>query len=207
MITILNLLILVLIGFIIWWFWMYKPKTTKVIEKGEVTITIENGVYKPDRIAAYVGQPLTIRFILKDDSHCAKKVLLPDFDMSVELNQQQPTELKITPNKTGEFNFACPMAMYQGTLEVKDAPGIDIIIDKGVYQPNLIEVETGKSVNLRFTRLDPSRCAQTVIFPDFDIAEEIGLNEPKTITILPEESKEYHFSCEMGMYQGKIISK
>ena len=207
MIIILNLVVLAIIVFIVWWFWLYKPKVAKVVEKGEVTITVENGVYKPDRIAAYVGQPLTIHFILKDDAHCAKKILLPDFDASVELDKQQPTELQITPDKTGEFTFACPMGMYQGTLEVKESPGIDIIIDAGVYQPSVIEVAVGKPVNLHFTRRDPSRCAQTVIFPDFDIAEEVGLNEPKIITITPEQAGEYRFSCEMGMYQGKIIAK
>lgn len=205
MLILLNILIVAVIIFIIYWFFLYKPKPAKLIDAGEVTIVVENGVYQPNRIAAIVGQPLTIHFQLKDDAHCAKKVIFSDFDVSVELNKEQVTDILITPTKTGEFQFACPMAMYKGTLEVKPAPAIEIIVDGGVYQPNVIATKLGNPINLRFIRKDPSRCAQTVIFPELGQALELPFNEPVDINLAPKEPGEYKFSCEMGMYQGKLI--
>ncbi len=205
MIVILDIIIIVIIAFIIWWFWLYKPKATKIVESGEVIVTIEKGIYKPDRIAAYAGMPLSIRFVLNDDAHCAKKVIFADFDRSVELTKSEPQVIELTPDRIGEFAFACPMNMYRGVLEVKAAPAITITVDNAVYQPNRIEASAGKTINLSFVRRDPSRCAQMVYFPDFEIAEELPLNQPKSISIVPQQAGEYKFNCEMGMYSGTLI--
>ncbi len=205
MLTLINTLLLAIILFIIYWFFLYKPKPAKLAESGEATIVVENGVYQPNRIAAIVGEPLTIHFELKDDAHCAKKVIFSDFDKSAELSKNKISDITITPEKVGEYQFACPMAMYKGILEVKPAPAVEIIVDGGVYQPNVIATKLGKPVNLRFIRKDPSRCAQTVIFSELEQVLELPLHEPMDIRLMPKEIGEFHFSCEMGMYQGKLL--
>ena len=53
MIGLINLVGLVLIGLIIWWFWLYRPAAAAVqsAEGGEeLTIRVESGVYLPSRI-------------------------------------------------------------------------------------------------------------------------------------------------------------
>jgi len=205
MIILFNIIFIIIIFFIVWWFWLYKPKAAKLIETGEVTILVENGVYKPDSVATSVGKNLTMKFILKDDAHCAKTVIFPDFDKSIELTKLETVEINITPQSQGEFSFVCPMGMYRGKFTVTEAPSIDITIEGGVYKPNLIHAKLGQPIRMRFTRKDPSRCAESVIFKDFDCVESIPLNEPKTINIIPDKAGTYEFTCEMGMYRGKLI--
>ena len=119
MILALNIVIVLLILFIIFWFWIYKPKTFTKVEAGEIEIYVENGVYKPDTILAKVGQPLSIHFILKDDTPCASTVIFSDFNISKELSKAHPETIELTLDKPGEFGFACPMGMYRGKLIVK----------------------------------------------------------------------------------------
>ncbi|MCP3906619.1 MAG: cupredoxin domain-containing protein, partial [Oceanicoccus sp.] len=59
---IINLLGFVLIGLIIWWFWLYKSGTTAAT-KGKVSITVENGVYSPAQVRVQAGEPIILSFV------------------------------------------------------------------------------------------------------------------------------------------------
>ncbi len=200
-----NITLAVLILFTIWWFWLYKPKGGKVVTTGKVTIEVAGGVYKPDIIRVQAGQTLRLQIILKDDAGCARTLLFPELQVSKELIKDKTVELTITPDKVGEYSFACPMNMYKGKLIVTEPAPQDIIIAAGAYQPSQIQARVGQQIQLRFIRKDPSKCAEVVNFPDFNIAEEIPLAEPKVIRITPTKPGEYPFSCSMGMYRGKLI--
>lgn len=206
-----NLIALFLMVGIIGWFWLYKPKAAKLLTSGHVKITVENGVYSPDVIHAPQGQPLTLEFLLKDASHCAATVSFPDFNISKELTLNESEIIDLKPEKTGHFEFTCPMGMYKGTLVV-DKPetvasnSIDIIVDGGVYSPDTINIPTHSPVTLNFIRKDESHCASTVVFEDFGISEELPVNQPKKIVITAKKPGTYKFACAMGMYQGKIIA-
>jgi len=93
----------------------------------------------------------------------------------------------------------------QKTLANKTTGEINIVVQDGVYQPSTIALIKGTGTTLKFTRKDPSPCAATVIFPDFEISEELPLN--KTIEIaLPEMEKgKYVFHCQMQMYKGYLV--
>lgn len=82
---------------------------------------------------------------------------------------------------------------------------ISIVVQDGVYQPSTIALSASTGTTLKFTRKDPSPCAATVIFPDFEISEELPLN--KTIEIaLPRMKKgKYVFHCQMQMYKGYLV--
>ncbi len=85
----------------------------------------------------------------------------------------------------------------------QDAQELDILVDGG-YQPNHITVQLGKKVRLNFIRKDPSHCLDKVLFPDFNIAQDLPMNQTTTIEFLPEESGEYTFSCGMNMIRGVL---
>ena len=82
----------------------------------------------------------------------------------------------------------------------------DVIV-KGVYSPNVISAKAGKPVRINFLRQENSECSRFVIFSDFNIRKELPENETVSIEFTPEKAGEYLFTCDMGMYQGKLIVK
>lgn len=79
------------------------------------------------------------------------------------------------------------------------------VVVKGAYSPNVIKAEVGKPLTILFDRQEDSGCSKKVIFADFGISAELPDFGKKEITVTPEAKGEYTFSCEMGMYQGKIV--
>lgn len=111
---------LLLMAAIVWWFWLYRPSLTAQPDAGTVQITVENGIYSPDRISVPVNQPTTLRFLRKDSSACAATVIFDELDISTELPLDEAKEIVITPTTPGHYSFSCSMQMYRGSLEVKD---------------------------------------------------------------------------------------
>lgn len=113
-----NLTGVLLIAFIVWWFWVYKSRTEAAVEGDKIDIIVDSGVYEPSLIHAPLGKPVTLRFIRKDSNPCAEKVIFSDLDISADLTVDKPYDLTFTPEKAGEFEFTCQMAMYRGKLVV-----------------------------------------------------------------------------------------
>lgn len=116
---IVNIIGLVLIGLIVWWFWIAKPKSF-ITDKDSIEIIVENGVYTPARIEATVGKLIRLKFFRKDPGPCAEQVVFTDFNISETLPLEQEIEIQLTPMQAGEFSFTCQMQMYRGTLVVKE---------------------------------------------------------------------------------------
>ncbi len=108
-----------LIGLIIWWFWLSHPRARRVQGSEVIDVLVDNGVYTPARIEVTKGQRVTLRFLRRDASPCAEKVLFDDFSIGRDLPLNQPVEVSVTPDQTGEFDFTCQMKMYRGTLVVR----------------------------------------------------------------------------------------
>jgi len=115
-----NLVGIILILFVVWWFWLSKKGAGIAVEGNSIDILVEGGVYNPGVIHMRVGKPTTLRFIRKDSSPCAEKVIFSELDISADLPVGKPYELTITPRKAGEFDFTCQMAMYRGKLIVEE---------------------------------------------------------------------------------------
>ncbi|MDH5181684.1 MAG: cupredoxin domain-containing protein [Gammaproteobacteria bacterium] len=116
--TLVNIISVLLIGLIIYWFWIAKPATRHSVG-GSVDILVDNGVYEPARIEVNVGQPITLRFTRKDHSPCAEKVVFADFGLTIDLPVDQTIDIKLQPENAGEYPFTCQMQMYRGMLVVK----------------------------------------------------------------------------------------
>ena len=116
---IINLLGVLLIGLIVWWFWIYKSKEVSV-DDGAVTIIVDNGSYQPSRIRLPTGQATTLRFLRKDASPCAEMVVFSAFDISEELPLNKPKDINLPPMESGEYPFTCQMQMYRGELIIND---------------------------------------------------------------------------------------
>jgi len=112
-----NVAGLALIAVIIWWFWLSRPAARRV-DAEPITVMVEDGVYTPARIEATSGQPVILRFLRKDPSPCAAKVIFADLGVSADLPIGEERELRLDP-PPGEYEFTCEMHMYRGSLWVK----------------------------------------------------------------------------------------
>lgn len=120
MTIVVNLLGLVLAAFIVWWFWVSRGGSIARTEGNTISITVDGGVYTPSVLRIPAGEPVTLRFLRKDPSPCAEKVIFSGLDVSADLTVGQPYDLTITPEEPGEYDFTCQMAMYRGKLIVEE---------------------------------------------------------------------------------------
>jgi len=115
-----DVLALAVIGFIVWWFWLYKPRAQVSANVAEpVEIIVADGVYTPAYIEQPQGQALVLRFLRRDPSPCAEQVLFADLGINAELPLNQPVDVLVPAQRPGEYGFGCQMQMYRGTLIVK----------------------------------------------------------------------------------------
>jgi plastocyanin domain-containing protein len=113
-----NLAGVAIIVLVIWWFWLSEAKAQRVL-KNVVDILVEGGTYTPARIEVEVGKAVTLRFLRKDASPCAEKVVFEQLGISADLPINIPKEIVVTATEPGEYSFACQMQMYKGSMVAK----------------------------------------------------------------------------------------
>lgn len=104
--------------FTYWFFFMKKQIKASSLKSGSIAILVSGG-YRPDRIVVPYGKTSKLIFNRRDPSQCLDEVVLPDFRIKKSLRMNEKTEILITPNKKGEFDFSCGMGMYHGKLIVE----------------------------------------------------------------------------------------
>jgi len=103
------------------WFFFGPRKARQAEVRGgfqEIKITVRGG-YSPNVIRVREGVPLRLVFDRQEASDCSSRVVFPDFQVSKTLPAFGTTTLEFTPNKSGEFGFACGMNMLHGALIVE----------------------------------------------------------------------------------------
>ena len=116
-----------LIAGLAWFFFGPKAAKRAVLRGGvqEIEVTVKGG-YSPSQIRVQRGVPVRLVFDRQEGSDCTSRVVFPDFQLSRSLPAFQRTSVEFTPDRTGEFGFACGMNMVHGTLIVEgdgDVPG------------------------------------------------------------------------------------
>jgi Cu+-exporting ATPase len=111
----------------LWWFF-FGPKQARSAElRGgvqEVTVTVKGG-YTPSVIRVREGVAVRLTFNRQEAGDCTSRVVFSDFAVSKTLPAFGSATLEFTPDKVGEFNFACGMNMIHGTLVVDPADADD----------------------------------------------------------------------------------
>ncbi|MEJ2142715.1 MAG: cupredoxin domain-containing protein [Gammaproteobacteria bacterium] len=113
-----NIAGLIVIGFIVYWFWLSRPVAVKTIGK-EIDIIVDNGVYTPASIEIKAGEAVVLNFLRKDASPCAEKVIFAGLNISKELPINKKESIKLKIDQPGEYEFTCQMQMYRGRLIVE----------------------------------------------------------------------------------------
>ena len=80
-----------------------------------------------------------------------------------------------------------------------------MVLVKGGYTPDIIVVEHGKPVRLKFRREETAACSEMVILGDFGKSARLPEGEIVAVEFLPERPGEYEFTCQMGMLRGKLV--
>jgi len=83
---------------------------------------------------------------------------------------------------------------------------------RGGYSPDVIVVDAGRPVRLRFIRQETSACTERVVFdavgPDgMEVSRHLPTGEEVIIDLPALEAGEYPFACQMGMVRGKLIAR
>ena len=82
-----------------------------------------------------------------------------------------------------------------------------MILVKGGYTPDVIRVEAGKPVRLKFRREETASCSEMVLFPDFGKSAHLPSGEIVSLELMPKTPGHYEFQCQMGMLRGKLIAE
>jgi len=113
-----NLIGILLIALIIWWFWLFKSNEVSAPDNG-IVIKVADGTYQPSRIKLRAGKPTELQFLRTDPSPCSATVFIPDLEITVDLPTDQKTSIFLPDLAKGEYPFHCQMQMYKGTLLVE----------------------------------------------------------------------------------------
>ncbi|MDM7922085.1 MAG: cupredoxin domain-containing protein [Pyrinomonadaceae bacterium] len=109
-----------LIALVLWYFFGEK-KTVAATENAagvqEIDVTVKGG-YSPDVIVVKKGVPVRLNFYRDETSSCSEQVVFGDFGIARDLPAFKTTKVEFTPDKAGEFTFACGMNMLRGKLIV-----------------------------------------------------------------------------------------
>jgi Cu+-exporting ATPase len=106
----------------LWWFFFGPKRARRAELRGdvqEVRVTVRGG-FSPDLIRVRLGVPLRLVFDRQEAGDCTSRVVFPDFAVSKSLPAFATTTVELTPDRAGEFGFACGMNMVHGTLVVED---------------------------------------------------------------------------------------
>jgi len=110
-----------LIAGVLWYFFGEREKVAVDISDNgvqEIKITVKGG-YSPDVIAVKQGVPVKLDFYRDESASCTEQVVFGDFGIARDLPAFRTTSIEFTPDKAGEFTFACGMNMVRGKLVVE----------------------------------------------------------------------------------------
>jgi plastocyanin domain-containing protein len=99
------------------------------------------------------------------------------------------------------------MKKAKGTRATSSGSGRQeaLILVKGGYTPDVVLVKKDQPVRLNFLREETASCSEMVLLPDFQKSARLPTGETVPIEFIPRESGEFEFTCQMGMFRGKLI--
>jgi len=113
------------IAVVLWYFFGERERVAAAVtESGvqEIKVTVKGG-YSPDVIVVTQGMPVKLDFYRDESGSCTEQVVFGDFGIARDLPAFKTTSIQFTPNRAGEFTFACGMNMVRGKLVVQPRMG------------------------------------------------------------------------------------
>ncbi len=116
-----NLLGLIVIAWVVWYFWLYRKEGVQVTETAgvqEAVIRVKGG-YDPDVIVVKQGKPVRLHFNRQESAMCSEMVIFDQIDQSAKLPEGETVTIEFTPESKGEISFQCQMGMLRGKVLVE----------------------------------------------------------------------------------------
>jgi plastocyanin domain-containing protein len=110
-----------LIALTLWYFFGEREAAAATVGSSgmqEIKVTVKGG-YLPDVIVVKKDVPVRLNFYRDETSSCSEQVVFGDFGIARDLPASKTTPIEFTPDKSGEFIFACGMNMLRGKLIVQ----------------------------------------------------------------------------------------
>ena len=85
----------------------------------ELKVNITDNGFEPSSFQLKKGVPARVTFLRQSEVSCAKEVVISAYHIKQELPLNKPVVVEFTPDKSGEFGFACGMGMLHGKVLVK----------------------------------------------------------------------------------------
>ncbi|MEO8577713.1 MAG: cupredoxin domain-containing protein [Gemmatimonadales bacterium] len=111
----------VVIALILWFFFGSRESVEASLSEAgvqEIKVIVKGG-YSPDVIVVKEGVPVKLDFYRDETASCTEQVVFGDFGIARDLPAFKTTSIEFTPDKSGEFVFACGMNMVRGKLIVQ----------------------------------------------------------------------------------------
>lgn len=81
-----------------------------------------------------------------------------------------------------------------------------VIVVRGGYSPERIEVPRGKTTKLRFVRKDSGDCSDEVQIPALGVRTALGgLGSETVVEVTPTKAGDIEFTCGMDMLRGTLV--
>jgi len=116
-----NILGLASMGWIVWYFWVYRKEGVKLSETAgvqEAVIKVKGG-YDPDVIVVKKDKLVRLHFTRQESALCSEMVIFDKIDQSAKLPEGETVTIEFTPQEIGEIPFQCQMGMLRGKVIVK----------------------------------------------------------------------------------------
>jgi RND family efflux transporter MFP subunit len=94
-----------------------EARTKEAVQS--VRIVVGEDGYAPATVRLRKGIPARLTFVRKVEATCATDIKIPDFGIQRDLPLNEPVVISFTPDKTGEYGFACGMNMLRGRIVVR----------------------------------------------------------------------------------------
>ncbi len=94
-----------------------EPERTAGAQTVQLSVTKDGFV--PDRVVVKAGKPVRLVVTRKVEITCATEIVMKDFAVNRPLPLNEAVTVTITPQKPGEYRYACGMDMVAGILKAE----------------------------------------------------------------------------------------
>lgn len=108
--------------------------------------------------------------------------------------------------------MALPVSLLEGIVRRarrhagsgRDAREVRVRV-RGDFEPEVIRASAGRPLRLVFRREETAARSERVVLPAFGRSATLPPYEDVALEILPEETGEFEFACELGRPRGLLI--
>jgi hypothetical protein len=116
--------------------------------------------------------------------------------------------LKIKPDQLSATSSQSVIQPAPATEPARIASGVQtakVRVTENGYEPVTVTLRKGVPARLTFVREVGETCGTEVVIAEFNIKQNLPLNEPVVVEFTPSKVGQFEFTCGMKMLKGKII--